>query len=50
MLGEDFSVVKLFGVLLMVVSTFIAVKAIEDVKEEIEEDKYQTETISECSK
>ncbi len=34
----------------MVVSTFIAVKAIEDVKEEIEEDKYQTETISECSK
>ena len=50
LLGEDFSVVKLFGVLLMVVSTFIAVKAIEDVKEEIEEDKYQTETISECSK
>ena len=50
LLGEDFSVVKLFGVLLMVVSTFIAVKAIEDVNEEIEEDKYQTETISECSK
>ena len=50
LLGEDFSVVKLFGVLFMVVSTFIAVKAIEDVKEEIEEDKYQTETISECSK
>ena len=50
LLGEDFSVVKLFGVLFMVVSTFIAVKAIEDVNEKIEEDKYQTETISECSK
>lgn len=34
LLGEDFSVVKMFGVLLMVASTFIAVKAIEEVKED----------------
>ena len=53
LLGEDFSIVKLFGVLFMVASTFIAVKAIEEVKEikeECDEEKSTQETISECSK
>ncbi|MBU5334863.1 DMT family transporter [Intestinibacter bartlettii] len=38
LLGEDFSFVKMFGVLFMVVSTFIAVKAIEEVEENKEID------------
>ena len=53
LLGEDFSIVKLFGVLFMVASTFIAVKAIEEVKEikeECDEEKSTQGTISECSK
>lgn len=51
LLGEDFSVVKIFGVLFMVASTFIAVKAIEEVKENKELDpNYVTEVATDCQK
>lgn len=51
LLGEDFSVVKIFGVLFMVASTFIAVKAIEEVKENKELDpNYVAEVATDCQK
>ena len=37
LLGEDFSIIKLVGLLFMVASTFIAVKAIEPEKDQLED-------------
>ena len=48
---KDFSVVKIFGVLFMVASPFIAVKAIEEVKENKELDpNYVAEVATDCQK
>lgn len=37
LLGEDFSIIKLVGLLFMIASTFIAVKAIEPEKDQLED-------------
>jgi len=37
LLGEDFSIIKLIGLLFMIASTFIAVKAIEPEKDQLED-------------
>lgn len=49
LLGEDYSIIKMCGVLFMIASTFIAVKAIEEVNEN-EVDLSCVEVASDCKK